>query len=587
MTSSPRRPRRLLALIGAALLAACAAQPPSPAPPDGDRAAPAADRWQRLPATTLRESPLAALFAPAMAALDAGDWMRAEVALPEPVGAQPPSPDYRAYSALVRARIAYLRGDRAALQAALAGAPRRGVSADLRARLLTLERRQARQRGDYLAGAEAGLRLRELLRGDAAAVGDLDAGIWLDLQHLTARDLAAARTGAGPALAGWLDWLRVARGELTAARWGLRHAPHPARAMPRPTDDAGRRHVALLLPLSGRLAAAGSAVRDGFLAAHYAAPDPSATRLSVIDSTRYDSPAAAYREAVAGGAELIVGPLSKDAVAAVLAQSDLPVPVLALNRSGAVPARALQFALAPEDEARQLARRALGAGYRRALLLRPAGAWGDKLAGALSAAWTAGGGRVAAEGVFSSREDHSETIETALALDASRERGQALRRRLGSPLVLAGRRRQDIDVVFMLAPSTETAKSLKPLLAYHYAGDLPVFATSAANSAGVQTADRDLDGLRLLELPWLLGEAPALRRALAETELPGTGLARLQALGVDAHLLVRRHAALQPGGALLLRGATGDLTVHDDRTVVRELPLAVFDRGGPRRLSLD
>ena len=183
---------------------------------------------------------------------------------------------------------------------------------------------------------------------------------------------------------------------------------------------------------------------------------------------------------------------------------------------------------------------------------------------------------------FASRETHSDAIEQVLHLDRSAARGAALRRLLDRGTVLAGRRRQDLDVVFMLAPGTEAAKSLRPLLAYHYAGDLPAYATSAANSAEVTSGDRDLAGLRIVELPWLLGRQPALRAAVKDAELRGAGLSRLQALGADAQQLVRRHGELVPGGPLVVPGATGQLTVNRRGVVERELPLATFASGGVR-----
>ena len=223
------------------------------------------------------------------------------------------------------------------------------------------------------------------------------------------------------------------------------------------------------------------------------------------------------------------------------------------------------LALAPEDEAREIARRALGAGHRRALLLRPAGDWGDKVAAALRAAWTGGGGTVAATATFASRETHSDAIEQALHLDRSAARGAALRRLLDRGTVLAGRRREDIDVVFMLAPGTDAAKSLKPLLDYHYAGDLPVYATSAANSAEVSGGDRDLAGLRLVELPWLLGAQPALREAVA-----GSGLRQPQPAAVPRRRCPppgpeprRARARRCPGGSRRHRQAHGQPARRD------------------------
>jgi outer membrane PBP1 activator LpoA protein len=562
------------------VLAACATQPPA-APPDSAGPTPPPGTETPLPASD--ESPLADLFAPAMAALDRGDWMAAQLALPTPAGDTVPSVEFQAYAALVAARTAELRGDLAGLDAALAEAPWTAASKDLRRQRLALERRGAGLRGDHLESARLADRALPLYPEADPARDALARSLWRDLHYLDERELADARRGATPSLRGWLARLAVARGERPEGDWRRRYPDHPAATMPLPAaDHPPPRRVALLLPLGGRLGAAASAVRDGFLAAHF---DLRGERpaLSVIDTTRYDSPAAAYRAAVAEGAGLVVGPLTKTAVAEVLAQAELPVPVIALNRAdGPTPAAGLQFALAPEDEAREIARRALGAGHRRALLLRPAGAWGDKVAAALRAVFTGGGGTIAATATFASRETHSDAIEQALHLDRSAARGSALRRLLDRGMVLSGRRREDLDVVFMLAPGTEAAKSLKPLLAYHYAGELPVYATSAANSAEVTAGDRDLTGLRLVELPWLLGEQPALREAIAGAELRGAGLSRLQALGVDAHRLALRHGELEPGGALVVHGATGRLTVNRRGEIERSLPLATFASGGLR-----
>ncbi len=586
MADIPPAARRLAlaaCLAPVLVLAACGTQPPA-APRDsaGPMPEPAAETpLTPLPASD--ESPLADLFAPAVAALDRGDWMAAQLALPTPADDTAPSAEFQAYTALVAARTADLRGDLAGLEEALAAAPWAAASTDLRRQRLALERRGARLRGDYLESARLADRALPLYPAGDPARDLLARSLWQDLQYLDARELARARGSATPTLRGWLARLEVARGERAEADWRRRYPDHPAAAMPLPaTDLPAPRRVALLLPLGGRLAAAASAVRDGFLAAHYAS-GPERPELAVIDTVRYDSAAAAYRAAVEGGAELVVGPLTKTAVADVLGQAALPVPVLALNRAeGPAPAAGLQFALAPEDEAREIARRALGAGHRRALLLRPAGAWGDKVAAALRAAWTGGGGTLAATATFASRETHSDAIEQALHLDRSAARGAALRRLLDRETVLAGRRREDIDVVFMLAPGTDAAKSLKPLLAYHYAGDLPVYATSAANSAELSGGDRDLAGLRLVELPWLLGEQPALREAIAASGLRGASLSRLQALGADAHRLGLSHGALEPGGALVVHGVTGRLTVNPRGEIERNLPLAIFDSGGLR-----
>ncbi|KGE03247.1 penicillin-binding protein activator [Pseudohaliea rubra] len=582
MTADIRPAARWLALATCLALAACGTQPTSRTPQPAPTPESGADRGL-TPLPGSDKSPLADLFAPAMAALDRGDWLSAQLALPKAADGAPPDAEFEAWTALIAARTAYLRGDLEGLEEALGAAAWPTASRDLRRQRLALERRQALLNRDHLASARLADRALTLYPTEDPAHSALARALWRDLHFLDDEALAAAARNASPSFRGWLARLEVTRGERAEADWQRRYPDHPAAAIPLPAATAAPpRHIALLLPLSGRLAAAASAVRNGFLAAHFA-EGSERPALSIIDTTRFPGAAAAYEAAVAEGAELVVGPLTKTAVAEVLAQPQLPVPVLALNHGSELTSEAgLQFALAPEDEAREIARRALGAGHRRALLLRPAGQWGDKVAAALGEAFTAGGGTIAASASFASRESHSDAIERALQLDQSAARGAAVRRLLDRATVLAGRRRQDLDVVFMLAPATETAKSLKPLIAYHYAGDLPAYATSAANSAEVTSGDRDLSGLQLVELPWFLGERADLRAAIADAGLRGAGLSRLQALGADAQQLALRYGELAPGGPLVLHGATGKLTVNSRGEIERGLPLATFGRGGLR-----
>ena len=63
------------------------------------------------------------------------------------------------------------------------------------------------------------------------------------------------------------------------------------------------------------------------------------------------------------------------------------------------------------------------------------------------------------------------------------------------------RRRQDFDGIFLLAPDPDTARRLRPLLVYHYAGDIPVYASSAVVNDQGKTQNRDLNGLIVLEIP--------------------------------------------------------------------------------------
>jgi hypothetical protein len=326
-------------------------------------------------------------------------------------------------------------------------------------------------------------------------------------------------------------------------------------------------------------------VLDGYLAAYYAARanGEKPPNLLVMDLDRYDSALAAYEEALSRGAGLVVGPLSKASVGELGTVLERPVPVLALNRAEQVlPASGsalVQMSLAPEDEATRIAELAFGRGARSALILRPAGDWGDKVDQALASRWRALGGRVAATTTYSGRDDYSAAVKAGLEVNNSEKRARGVRDMLATNIEFTARRRQDIDAVFLLSRSGDEARSIKPLLAFHYAGSVPVYAMSTVYSGLPDSRDKDLDGINLVETPWLLGSSPGLRVAIAAGGTGSDNYARLNALGADAFLLQTRFAQLQAGPDVLLRANTGLISMDPQLRLHRELPLATFDGG--------
>jgi outer membrane PBP1 activator LpoA protein len=113
--------------------------------------------------------------------------------------------------------------------------------------------------------------------------------------------------------------------------------------------------VALLVPLSGRQQLLGTAVRDGFIAAHLDAPDGGRFEILIIDEARV-SASEAHRQALEAGARMLVGPLLKESVQAMAPlaeQSAGLMPVLALNNLSDTDYGSSgfwQFGLAPKQQ---------------------------------------------------------------------------------------------------------------------------------------------------------------------------------------------------------------------------------------------
>jgi hypothetical protein len=238
----------------------------------------------------------------------------------------------------------------------------------------------------------------------------------------------------------------------------------------------------------------------------------------------------------------------------------------------------VQLSLAPEDEAEGLAELAFGSGARRAVIISPTGDWGSKVDAALRSRWTALGGSVASSATYGEYEEYSSSVKSTLSLDASEQRGRDLQDALDVEIAFTPRRRQDADIIFLLSRTGTEARSIKPLLAYHYAGDLPVYALSTIYSGVPDERNQDLDGIRLVEMPWVLGANPSLRSALASS---GSDMSytRLNALGADAFMVQSGFGRLQSGADALFRGNTGLLTMDPDLSIQRELSAATFDEG--------
>ena len=229
----------------------------------------------------------------------------------------------------------------------------------------------------------------------------------------------------------------------------------------------------------------------------------------------------ALRTAHTEGADFVVGPLTRQEVD-IAAASDPGVPMLALNflsTGRAAPSGMNQFALSPEEEARELARRMLAAGQKRGVALSPTGDWGTRVLAAFKQELLAGGGTLLAQSVYLPSEHDFETpIRTVLGTDQSYARRLRLQAVLGQKFEFEPRGRADIDFIFMAAQSAQ-ARLLRPQLRFQYAGDVPVYATSDAYAPEGGVANQDLDGLIVPAMPWLVpdsGAASALRATLGQ-----------------------------------------------------------------------
>ena len=378
---------------------------------------------------------------------------------------------------------------------------------------------------------------------------------------------------------------RTLRASATALAAGRQEGGRPGPGLP------AAPHLALLLPVTGRAAAAAISVRDGFMTAYYQVPAGQRPRVQIYD-TGSQSVADALTQAMSAGADFVVGPLTREEVAAAADFPGLRVPLLALNflpPERAPPAQFYQFALSPEDEARLVARRVLEDHHRRGVALVPAGDWGTRVLAAFRQELQAGGGDLLSSAqIESGRTDYSAAITEVLRSSDSLARHHRLEATLGTKLQFEPRRRNDIEFIFAPAP-VNLERLLRPQLRFHHAGDIPTYATSDAFEPDVR-ANEDLEGLIFPDMPWMLGGdlADAVRAAVHEAwPTGGPHRGRLFAFGFDAFRVQQalRHSGVN--GNISVAGLTGRLSLDAQRHVRRELGWAQLHDGELRLLPAD
>jgi outer membrane PBP1 activator LpoA protein len=452
--------------------------------------------------------------------------------------------------------------------------------------------------GQALAAARERVFIAPLLSGQAAH--DNHESIWGLVSALPPQTSA----GADSDLAGWLELARVTKAGATLEQqqaaidqWVAQNPQHPAavqlpEALGKLRELASQplTRIALLLPQEGQLASVARALRDGFLAAHYEAQQAGQNppQIQLYDSARIGSLDAFYQQALADGVQLVVGPLEKPLVKQLSEREQLPITTLALNYSDVGqegPAQLFQFGLAAEDEAREVARRAWDDGMRRAVALVPRGDWGDRVLAAFRQSWQAQGGSLIAAEHVDQPVELARQIADLFQLRESEARARRLQNTLGTNLDAQPARRQDIDFIF-LAATPQQAQQIKPTLAFQYAGDVPVYATSHLfTGAHSQAQYQDLEGIRFCETPWLLDAQDPLRQQVSGQWPQAAGsLGRLYAMGVDAYRLAPRLGQLKALPESRIDGLSGSLSLNPAQRIERQLPWAEFRGGQVQRL---
>ena len=425
--------------------------------------------------------------------------------------------------------------------------------------------------------------------------------LW-QLTAAASREQAAQWGVQGPAAATWALRAAIAQSFSTTEKterlddWLSRHPRHSfATALPEPLARLRHRppparRVGLFIPLNGPLATAGATVRNGFISAYL--QDSAAVKPQVrIYDTAAQPMAALLKASRSAGIQFIIGPLSKPALENLVALNPR-LPVLALNYPktpmdggaciGEAEARLkadggfAALGLAIEDEAALIAERLQADDRERVLVIRNGRGWAIRGASELAKSWP----HYLEQHTFGDIKTMTESVGEALQVAASQARHDQLAPTLGIPVEFLPRARRDIDGIVAFVDHLQ-ARALAPALKFHFAEELPVYASSQS----VRGAGRlgDLEGFQVAELPFRLHRGP-LHQAFSQAFGPqDANMTALFALGIDAYRLFDHWSLLSASEPV--RGATGTLVLGDDGCFRRTLGWAVVRDGALSEMS--
>jgi len=308
--------------------------------------------------------------------------------------------------------------------------------------------------------------------------------------------------------------------------------------------------IGLLLPLNApEFSRAAEAVRLGCQAALTFSEKRQPLQVVRTDA-QASSIIAEYEAAVQRGAAVMVGPLTRSGVTALATAGHITVVTLALNVADGdspLPPRLYTFGLSAESEARAVARSAFARSLRESAVVEASNLLAKRVARAFADEWFSLGGRISDIREFGPRGDLVD-----------------MRRGLAD---------SQAQLIF-LAAEAEQARTVRPYLN----NQIPVFATSQINDGkNDPLANGDLNGIRFVDMPWLVQPDHAAVMVYPRLEGLSTELQRFYALGIDS---CRIAAQLLSGQQTInLDGVTGKISYRGGSSLQRDPIQAVFRDG--------
>lgn len=505
-------------------------------------------------------------------------------------------------------KILYIKGD---MNIVLQEIDRYGekIDSEYAGEILKLRASIYEDEGSYILAASDICKLKEIKSETPETDKLFQEKIWDLLQHVSADELNNIMPPPPNSFGGWIELAyyfkqyshNKSKLKSVISGWHQRYPHHSAygdfidRLINKPKKSSAATitknptvtlgnipsNIGVLLPLSGKLRGPASSILDGIIAATMDMPQSERPVIRVYDSS--DSPIRAAERAVAEGAEIIIGPLKKNAIIAIN-EHGISIPLLALNyisnssfnKNEDVAENIIQFGLLPEHEAAEAARHAFADGHRSMLVLTPNDSWGQRIGAAFAENFRFLGGEILSEGTFDPDDtDLSGSVKMLLHYDKN-------------PRYISkgSRVNQAVDAIFFGAKPIQ-ARILRPLFNFYRAQNIPAYTVSRVYGGRPDPdADIDMKGVSFVDIPWMLSEHESPVRVMLANNYKGrmARYPRFFAVGIDSINMLSHIDSMQQMPGYRFNGHTGSLTVENG-LVKRALFIAEFKDGTPEPRS--
>ena len=423
--------------------------------------------------------------------------------------------------------------------------------------------------------------------------------------------------------------------------WQSRHLGHPLvtnlpqeikKSLQQAPIQAKR--IAVLLPLTGRLANQGLAIKEGILAAYL--EDLPNAKFALNNAPDYDGSAGKtiqnktqqYREIrffdsalkttqqlneMVADFDVVLGPLVKERIMKLTAVLPTDKILLALNRVELQPKKPnsvqltqlvesdltapehYYFALAPEDEAQQLALHIHQKQLVRPIIFAADNPTTQRMAEAFIAKWQETPNAIQPDlTIFTDSKDMRIRVSQMLDVAQSKQRIKQIEVLSDVEVFGVERNRRDIDAIVLFA-NPEQAKLLNPIIEASLSPfarrSLSVFASSRSYSLDLNSNSlRDLRNLTFTDMPWMLPDHRWQNLASQTIQLwpeKQDTLLRLFAMGFDAYNLLPNLRRLKTLPQLVSHGLTGEINVDSQGVLYRRLLWAQVAQDRVKLLAMD